>query len=660
MYIMRKILLLLILSTSLILCTAQSSQIDSLVNSLKTLKVDSCIYNTYIKIAENYKDSAFDKSLFYYNQALEAVERTHQRKKVADVYHSIGYIYMSKGEFPTALSNLNNALNILEFIKDKEGIGQVLNDIGLIYKTWGKYEKAIENFHRALKIFDETGNEKFIAVVSNNIGQIYYYRNGFEKAIPYFTKYLDVNKKDKNQRAVAGAANNIASAYLELGKLDEAFDFYIKSMRVYDSLGIKVGVAVIKDNIGSLYLRKKQYNDALIYSIEASKIFEELGSQSRLCASLQSVGLAYSKLNQPDMAIKSLSQSLEIATKLKQLETQKNIYETLTDVYTQKREFEKALATYKLFSEIKDSLLNSETIGKIETIQAEYESQKIEKELAEVNQKYKSQKLLGLLSIGVIILFLFLTSLIIRENQNKKNIIKKSSNQLNNIYKVIEKFNKNHLTTQKDIVDSKAFFENYWLITSIEENLLFFTPFYKKPNLCFAFLSKGTINENEKIVKLAIIDFFNSSYSQNIDFSIKEQFSKFLANDETWGSFNFDKQILNVDFWCLNRESYQHFYSGTISAFHVNERNQISDLSNFSNVLFDLKKGDRLFFCTSNSLSSFILSDQTSIQSILNKTLEKSVELKFEQQKEILENSLELIEAGIGQNAKISILAIQV
>jgi hypothetical protein len=73
----------------------------------------------------------------------------------------------------------------------------------------------------------------------------------------------------------------------------------------------------------------------------------------------------------------------------------------------------------------------------------------------------------------------------------------------------------------------------------------------------------------------------------------------------------------------------------------------------------ELKKEDRLFFCTSNNLNSFILSDQNSIQSTLNKTIEKSVNLTFDQQKEIIENSLELIEAGNGQNAQISILAIQ-
>lgn len=653
---MRRALILLLLSATCLFGFAQNNQIDSLINSLKTEKTDSNIYNTYLKIAEIYKDSAYDKSLDYFNKALNIVERSRERKKVADVYHNIGYIYLTKGEFPLALSNLNNAKDILEFIKDKEGVGQILNDIGLIYKTWGKYEKSIENFLQALKIFDETGNEKFIAVVSNNIGQIYYYRNDFERAIPFFSKYLEFNKKIKNPRAVAGAANNIASAYLEQGKLDDALNYYVKSMRIYDSLGIKVGVAIIKDNIGSLYIRKEQYNDALLYNTEAAKIFEELGSQSRLCASLQCVGLAYARLNQPELALNNLNKGLEIAQKLNQKETIKDIFETQTEIFIQKKDFEKAFASYKQFTEIKDSLLNSETINKIETIQAEYESQKKEKELAEVNQKFQNQKTLGLIAVGVIVVFLFLTSLVIRENQNKRKINKISEEKLNNINKAIRKIAANHINSQIEAINSLSFFSKHWLVNS-NNNHLVFIPFYKEPNIYFGLISKGFNAENEEIFILALIDFFKTSFSQNQ--SIKEQFSAFLTKDETWNKFNIDKQILNIDFWAYNTLTNHHIYSGNISAFHINEANQINDLSKSANVLMELKKEDRLFFCTSNNLNSFILSDQNSIQNTLNKIIEKSVDLSFDQQKEIIENSLELIEAGHGQNAQISILAIQ-
>ncbi len=657
---MQRIIIILLFSSFGNWCYSQTNPIDSILISLKDEKVDSNIYNAYLKIAEFYKDSAYNKTLEYYNKALDIVEQTHQRKQVGDIYHRIGSLYLLKGELPTALTNYNNALKVREFLKDVKGVGEIFNDIGLVYKTWGKYEKAIEYFIKALKIFEETANPEFIAITSNNIGQVFYYRENYESAIIYFKKYLDYNKRIKKPRAVAGAANNIASALMEQKKYDDALNYFVISMRIYDSLNIKIGVAIIKDNIGSLFLRKEQYNDALMYSSEASQIFEKLGSQSRLCPSLQNIGLAYSKLKKTESALTYLNQSLELAIKLNLTETKKDIYETLSDVYIQKKDYEKAYLNFKLFSEIKDSLLNAETIGKIETIQAEYESQKKEKDLAEVNQKFNKQKTLGLIAAGVIILFLFLTSLIIKENIVKKTTIKNSNEQLDSISKAIEKITNIHIHSQFGDKNFLSLFQNHWFIYSSLKNNQFLIPYQKDSILYIAFISNGFDSKLEKIVKLAIIDFFNASMTNSNEASLQEQFSKFISNDETWMSFNLDKQVLNVDFWCFNQDTNQHLYSGNIGAFHINEMNQVKDLSKSPNSFNELKKGNRLFFCTSQCLNSFILSDQNSIQGSINKTIEKSASLNFQQQKEIVEDSVELLVAANGQNARISILAIQV
>ncbi|RPH34286.1 MAG: tetratricopeptide repeat protein [Bacteroidales bacterium] len=652
---MRRLLFFLFIIPFYLIGSSQNRAIDSLVSSIYTLKIDSLKYKGYVRIADAYADSAYDKSLLYFNKALYLAEKSSKRTDVAHVYHKIGSLYLKKGELPTALTNFNNALEIHEVLNNKKGIGQLLNDIGLIYKTWGKYDKALDYYLRAMRLFDEIGDDVNGAMASNNIGQIFYYRNEYEKSIEYFKKYLEINNKKKTMRAVAGAANNIASAYLELDKLDNALEFYIRALRIYDSLGIKVGVAVIKDNIGSLYLRKKQYNDALLYNTEASKIFEEIGSPSRLSASLQCVGLAYTKLNQPDQALKALNQSLDIAINLKQQETKKDVYETLAEVYSQTKEFDKALLNYKLFVGIKDSLLNSETIGKIESIQAEYESQKKEKDIAEINQKLYNQKVLGLLSIGIIILFLFLTALIVRENQQKKRTIKIAEEQANNLYQIIGKTNQNLILSHTDNISASSIFNSFWHISSIKNDVCSCIPFFKDSYLIIAFVSKGYHTDNEDIIKLSLFDFFSSLSSLNFSTSIKEQYNSFISNETTWKKSFGRNQVMNIDFWCYNKDTEQQLFSGIISAYHVIKNRDVKDLSKESNTWLSIDKGDRLFFCTSKSLNISMLNEQEYLQSTISKTIAKTLDISFDEQKEILANNLELIESGHEQYFGISI-----
>jgi tetratricopeptide (TPR) repeat protein len=639
---------------------AQNRTIDSLFNSLNQQRADSNIYKAYIRIADAYADSSYDKSLFYFNKALNLAEKSSERKRVAHVYHKIGSLYLKKGEFPTALQNFTNALEIHEYLNNKRGIGQLLNDIGLIYRTWGKYDKALENYFKALKLFDEIGDEVNGAMASNSIGQIYYYRSEYETSIEYFKRYLGVNKKNKAPRAVAGAANNIASAFLELEKYDQALEYYVRSMRIYDSLGIKIGVAIIKDNIGSLFIKKKQYNDALLYNSAALSIFEEIGSKPRICASLQSVGLAYSKLDQFDLALKYLNRSLSLALSIKQKETQKDVYSALTDVYIKTKQYEQALSSYKRFVEIKDSLLNSESIEKIETIQAEYAAQKKEKELAEINQKLHFQKILTMSSIGLFILFIFLTALIIRENRFKRKIIKNAEGKTSNLYSIIGKTAQNLLSLQNGKDDLISYFKRFWQINSRENSESTISFLYNDSILFVALLSKDNPSVNVDIIKLSIFDFFHTLKNLDSSVSIKEQYHNFMKDNSVWQNHITEEMQINVDFWCIKKDCSQHQYHGALSAFHVDNQHQISDLRNNTTGWLKVTNGDRFYLYTSNCLSAFNQNERELFQNTLRKTIAKTIDLSFDEQKEIFSNSLELIEAGNDVRLDISIAAFMV
>jgi tetratricopeptide (TPR) repeat protein len=639
---------------------AQDQTIDSLVNSLKEEKVDSIVYKTCLKVAKFYTDSAYDKSLLYLNRALGLAERSNDRNRIAHVYHQIGNAYQRKGEFSLALVNLNNALEIHNFLNNKKGAGQLLNDIGLIYRAWGKYDKALENYIKALVLFDEIGDSTYGAIALNNIGQIYYFREEYDKSIEYFKKYLIVNKKSNTQRAVAGAANNIASAYLELKKYDDALDYYMSSMRIYDSLGIKLGVAIIKDNIGSLFLRKQQYNNALLFHIEALKIFENLGSLPRICSSLQSIGLAYSKLNNTELAINYLNRSLGIAIKLKQKETQKAVYEALSDVYLQTRNHEKALLNYKLYVQIKDSLLNAETFGKIEKIQAEYDAQKKEKELAEINHQLYNQSIIIIISTSLFILFVFLIIIFVRENRQKRKTIIKSSAQTLDLYNLLDKTGNYLYALQNKQELLSSVLEKNWTVQLSHESQHKYFLFQKDSFFCFAFISFENLKSNSNLAFLSLIDFYNSLTQIYPDNDLKMLYQNFILKESNWDKVFEKTDNINVNFWTYNQDSQHTQYFGSNHAYFLNNENLLTDLRNYKKKKLNTNKGDRFYFFSSNFHSPTDEPDIELIYETLRKTIVKTSKISFEEQKEIIYNTLELIKAGDEYQQDISIFAFMI
>jgi len=638
---------------------AQDRTLDSLINRIKSERIDSDYYKTCIKIASIYSDSSYNKALDYYNMALNVAERSSDRKKVAHVYHQIGYMYQRKGEFPTALTNLKNALAIHEYIKNKKGIGQLLNDIGLIYRTWGKYEQALDNYFKALMLFDEIGDVGNGAMASNNIGQIYYYREEYVKAIDYFKKYLQVNIKNKAPRAIAGASNNIASAYMELENYDEALNYFVRSMRIYDSLGIKLGVAVIKDNIGTLFLRKKQYNDALLYHTDALKFFEETGSQPRLCYTLQNIGLVYTKLNKPDLAIEYLNRSLDLALKLKQRETQKDVHEALSDVYSRTKNYEQAFLNYKRYVQINDSLINAETVGKIESIQAEYEAQKKEKELSEINQKLHNQKIVLILSAGLFLLFIFFIVLFIRENFHKKRTIANSKEQTRSLYSLLSRTGNYILQIQNRQYISTSLFSKNWSINPESESQYPFLSYQINSYHCFAYGSSNNPTKGSNLIYLSVFDFFNSMNKIDEALNIHDDYQRFIASDHRWKEI-FEEEIdaIGIDFWIYSNELKLLRYFGSSNAYIVNSEKQIKPLNNGNGLT--VNTGDRFYLFTTNFNDTFNSPDGALLQETLSKTILKTIDLSFEEQREIFKNSLELIKAGDEYQSDISIFAFMV
>jgi len=393
----------------------------------------------------------------------------------------------------------------------------------------------------------------------------------------------------------------------------------------------------------------------LLYHSDAIRIFENIGSQQRLCVALQNVGQVYSKLNQPDQAIKHLNRSLEIATNLKLKESQKDVYNALAEAYSQKKYFEKAFYCHKLYVQIKDSLLNSETIEKIESIQAEYEAQKKERELTEINQKVDNQKVIIVIVAGLFILFIFLISLLVRENHHKKGIIKKSMEQITYSNEIIRNLNLQIVPKQIESINFHLYFNSFWQIKSNNECYSFYIPFNVEKNIVIAFISKNNTSFASEIINLKLIDFMSTLKEIDTTISIKTQFNNFLLSKGSWLK---EKELLNsvnVDFWCIKTDSNQHKYSGSLVAFQIDHQNMITNIHENQEIWHTFEKGCRFYFNTIDNVHEFEQKEKEILEFTLKKTISNTSEIPFSEQKELFSNSLELIEAGIEGRARISI-----
>jgi len=389
--------------------------------------------------ALNYKGVNFesknieDSALGYYHRALRIRRETGDSIGVAKVLHNIGIVYFNMSDYPRALDFQQQSLQIFEKNNYKRGIAGDLNSIGVIFLTIADYPKALEYYFNSLTFFEKGNDRVSIAMVSSNIGLIYNHFLQYEKALKFHFDALKIYQQEGNKNGEQQAFGNIGNCYDDMNQPRKALDFYAKGLAIAEEQGFKIGVANSFANMATAYNRLQDYFNAVVQLQRAIGIYKKLGNESGLASAYNQLGNTYrsasslpgvhSKSEQFEKAIGYFKRALTSAQRTGILDIQGEAWEQLSKTYEDQKIFTKALAAYKNFILIRDSIMNDkrkQDIARLE-IQHEYDQKEVllrtqhEKQQAMASIEVQKQRTVRnsvaagaiLLILSAIIIFVF-------------------------------------------------------------------------------------------------------------------------------------------------------------------------------------------------------------------------------------------------------------
>lgn len=388
--------------------------IDSLLQVLKTAKEDTTKLNTLNLLSINYLNiSNNEQATQYSQQAIQQGEKLILlkngskedfviKKGIAFAYNLIGRVNLNQGNYGTALDYFLKSLKIKKEIDDKKGIANSYNNIGIIYYNQGNYEKALTGYLESLKIREEIGDKLGIAMSYNNIGTVYIERGNYEKALDNFSKYLKASLEIGDKLGICNSYNNIGLVYYYQGGLipdkktsaeryTMALNNYLKSLKISEEIGNKQGEVTAYNNIGNIYENQQNYEKALSYHLKSLKISEEIGDKNGISNSYTNIGNIYIKQNKLDEAYTNLNRALILCRELGKKDGIKGAYAGLSDLYEKKGDFKQAYTYHKLFSDIKDTLLNEQSDKQMAEMATKYDSEKKDKAIQLLNKDKETQ-----------------------------------------------------------------------------------------------------------------------------------------------------------------------------------------------------------------------------------------------------------------------------
>ncbi len=448
---MRKLIFICILFPA---CLIGQDKIDSLKQLLESSNEENR-FDILMELGEVLKTREPEQAIQYFNEALDIANANNALTEISGCYNNLGGIYLDMNKYDTAIQLLNISLNLRQELKDKTGTAETLYKLGRCHYYSGNYDIALENYKNARRLNNESGDileESYnllqmgliyktkseyddaiiaykqalllsegyedhlhTAQIFNNIGSVYFRIGEIEKALEYYNKALEIRQQKGDRHGMAGSFNNIANCKKRSGLYNEAIEYYEKALEINEDIGNIRYMAKNLMNIGTIYQQLEEYGKCLDYYKQSLVLKDSIGDKKGKSYTLGHIGAVHFFIGEYDLSIDYYNRCIKLASALDYKSALKNCYFDLNRVYSALGDYKEALRYHKLYSAIKDSILDKEKYKAVIEVQTQYETEKKEKEnellkkdlrLKETNEQYLlvKQRLLFTIIIGLILI----------------------------------------------------------------------------------------------------------------------------------------------------------------------------------------------------------------------------------------------------------------
>ncbi|WP_198145100.1 tetratricopeptide repeat protein [Microscilla marina] len=371
---------------------AYCQQIIALAQELKKPQV---ILSTRFNMALLYDQlKIYDKALSYYTQCLKLSQQLKDTQTTMEVYACLAEMYQTKSDYDKALESYQKALAMQQKSRDSMGVANTYNNVGMVYSSKGNYKQAFAMYFKALAIQEKLkptrDNKERLANTINNIGVLYYEQKDYPKAKEYYERNLKISLENKNEESIATAYNNLALVFEHTHQYPQAEAYYKKCIQLGKKIDYQQilgwaynGMAIIRQKAGQYAKAEKWVNQAI-------DIRKKLGMSEDLTQSYNTLGKNYLLQKQYNKAMTYYQKAADIGKKIGNLLNYKDALKGLSICLEAVGKPARALANYRLYHQISDSLINTENIRKIAYLAATIDFKKEKTALKLSRQKERA------------------------------------------------------------------------------------------------------------------------------------------------------------------------------------------------------------------------------------------------------------------------------
>jgi len=379
-------------------------------------------FNKNFKQAESFQNINSDSVLFYATQSLRIAREMQAPNLEIDALKLIVSAEVKRGNYSGAINYclLSDSILALNGLSNREI--EILMYKGLVYQNSGLSLEGLEFYFKARGLIEGTGNFNYLPELDYYIAIAYYNINEYDLCRNYA-------KKSMNEEIARKDSSNVIENLILLSNTFQNTDSISKYLSLADKMSsgkkdytrvvVLNNQALFNKALGNMGIAKKAY-------IEAIDIAAKNGFEYYLSTLYNNFAYLLLAENKTDSAGILLSQALQIAKELNNIDLQSNALDSYNDYYSIIGDTSLAYLYYKQSVQLKDEYKAKQQVARAMFLSTVFETDKKEQEIA--GQKIKINRititllaLLALFSLAIAGLLYFRHKT--REGRSKLKII---------------------------------------------------------------------------------------------------------------------------------------------------------------------------------------------------------------------------------------------
>ncbi|HET9825591.1 MAG TPA: tetratricopeptide repeat protein, partial [Chitinophagaceae bacterium] len=448
---------------------AQSPVIDSLRGVLqkRTLQ-DTSRVNTLVALARELRrnnpkqcDSVLEVASSLANQLNYA-----KGKGLILIIRAVRQYEQSR--YPLAYKTFDEAKKILETVNDKKAMAYLYRSLATLQKDDGKNAESIGSLLTGLKLAGEAGDTKTVIEIEGTIGYMYNILGEYEKAIPYQEDALKQAQRIGYKYGMSTSYNAIGKTYKTSGNYPASLDAYSKGLKLSEEDKDSSNIFIAHSNIADVYERMGNYQQTFFHVIPAWNFFQKSKTSPALVPWDEWVmARAFTHSGNADSGLYYGKHALMLSYQIGYRLYLREMTQIIAEAAAKLRQWDTAYKYQVLSSHYKDSLVGEDIARKTAMLQASFDLDKKQTEIALLKKdkdlqmaENRKERAFLVMVLGGLATVIVLAVILFRNNRQKQKanvLLQKQKREIDNKAR--------ELSVQKDELEQS--YRNVQLLSEI-------------------------------------------------------------------------------------------------------------------------------------------------------------------------------------------------